>query len=165
MSDPSGTLESTLNENRLFPPPEMFQRQARVQSMEQYRREWRRSMDDPETYWAEQAEALHWFKPPERILEWKLPYAKWFGGGRINAAYNCLDRIIEAGKGDKTAILCEGEPVADPRTDPMPVEVRRITYFELREQVCRFANALKQLSVSKGDVVTIYMPMVPEAVV
>ena len=162
MSDPSGTIESKLHENRLFPPPEMFARQARIASMEQYRRLYQESIEQPERFWAEQADALHWFKRFDRVLEWNAPYARWFGGGRINAAYNCLDRIIDGGRGDKTALLFEGEPV-DP--DGQPREVRRITYRELRDDVCRFANALKTLGVKRGDVVTIYLPMVPEAVV
>ena len=165
MSDPTGTIESALHENRRFPPPEMFQRQARVQSMEQYRQLWDRSIRDPEAFWAEQARELHWFKQPDRVLEWDEPFAHWFGGGQINASYNCLDRVIAAGKGDRTAIVFEGEPVVDEGHDPTPAEVRRMSYSELRDEVCRFANALKALGVRKGDVVTIYMPMVPEAVV
>ncbi len=162
MSEPSGTIESTLHERRLFPPPEMFQRQARIASMEQYRSLWNRSISDPDGFWREQAQELHWFTPPQRILEWHEPYAKWFGGGRTNAAYNCLDRIVAGGRGDKTAILFEGEPVDE---ENQPREVRRLTYSELLEAVCRFANALRKLGVKKGDVVTIYMPMVPEAIV
>src|SRR5688500_2666535 len=162
MSDPSGTIEATLSERRVFPPPERFARQARISSMDQYRQLWRRSIDEPEAFWGEQAQDLHWFAPPQRVLEWSLPYAKWFGGGRINAAYNCLDRIVAGGRGDKTAILFEGEPVDEAG---QPREVRRISYRQLLEDVCRFANALKGLGVAKGDVVTIYMPMVPEAVI
>ena len=165
MADPSGTLESKLSEQRVFHPPEMFARQARLSSMEQYRTLYRRSIQDPEGFWGEQAGELHWFKPPEKVLEWNLPYAKWFSGGRINASYNCLDRIIASGRGDKTAILFEGEPVVDAKHDKTPTEVRRISYNELHEQVCRLANALKQIGVGKGDVVTIYMPMVPETAV
>ena len=100
--------------------------------------------------------SLHWFKPPTQVLDWSnAPHAKWFADGQINASYNCLDRHVEAGRGAKTALLFEGEP-GDTRT---------ITYEELLAETCRFANALKKLGVEKGDRVTIYMPMVPEAVV
>ena len=161
-ADEFKALESTQVETRVFPPNEMFQREARIQSMEQYQTMWRRSIDDPEGFWGEQADELHWFKQPERVLEWEEPYAKWFGGGQLNASYNCLDRIIDGGRGDKTAILFEGEPVDE---DGKPVEVRRISYRELRDEVSRFANGLKSIGVKKGDVVTLYLPMVPEAAV
>ena len=161
MSD-AKNLESTLQETRLFPPDGQFQRQARVQSMDEYRRLHARSVEDPEGFWAEQANELRWQRRPDRVLEWEEPYAKWFGGGRINASENCLDRIVDSGRGGKTAILFEGEPVDD---DGEPADVRRISYRELKDQVCRFANGLKSVGVTKGDVVTIYMPMVPEAAV
>ena len=161
-ADEFKALESSYEETRVFPPPEMYQRDARVQSMEQYRAMWQQSIDDPETFWAEQADELHWFTRPTSILKWEEPYAEWFGGGKLNAAYNCLDRIIDGGRGDKVAILFEGEPVDE---NSQPTDVRRITYRELRDEVNRFANGLKSIGVGKGDVVTIYLPMVPEAAV
>ena len=162
MSSPEDfkTLESSQIETRTFPPPEGFQRQARVGSMEQYRAMWQRSNDDPEGFWRDQADELHWFKRPTDVLTWNEPYAEWFGGGVLNAAYNCLDRIVASGRGDKLAILFEGEPVDD---EGRPTDVRRISYRELLADVCRFANGLKSLGVRKGDVVTLYLPMVPEA--
>ncbi len=161
MNDPTGTIQSTSTESRTFPPPEQFQRQARVQSMEEYRTIYDRSIADPEAFWGEQANELRWQRPWDRVLEWNEPYAKWFVGGKLNASENCLDRIIDSGRGDKTAILFEGEPV-DGTT---PTDVRKISYCQLRDDVCRFANGLKKLGVAKGDVVTLYMPMVPEAAV
>ena len=157
----STNIESKLQETRLFPPPAKFVAEARVGSMEQYRAMWQRSIDDPETFWAEQAEELAWAKKWDRVLEWDEPYAKWFGGGKINASVNCLDRIIDQGKGDKTAILFEGEPM----NGDQPAEVRKISYRELRDEVCKFASGLRELGVQKGDVVTLYMPMVPEAAI
>ena len=162
MSDTTQNLESTSSESRTFPPPDQFARQARVQSTDEYRQMYRRSLDDPEGFWAEQANELRWQKRWDSVLEWDEPYAKWFGGGKINASENCLDRIIDSGRGEKTAILFEGEPVDE---EGKPREVRRISYAELKEMVCRFANGLKSVGVRKGDVVTIYMPMVPEAAV
>ncbi len=150
----------------LFNPPESFQRQARVQSMEEYRRQWQRSVDDPEAFWAQAADELRWFKKWDKVLEWNEPYAEWFKGGHINASVNCLDRIVDSGRGEKTAILWEGEPVEDDNQTPAtPREVSRISYRDLLADVCRFANALKVQGVQRGDIVTIYMPMVPEAVV
>ena len=91
-----------------------------------------------------------------------MPYAKWFVGGKTNVAYNCLDKQIAAGKGDKTALLWEAEPLA---ADGKGGEVRKISYKQLKDDVCKFANGLKKLGVKKGDRVTIYMPMVPEAAI
>ena len=111
---------------------------------------------DDEGFWARQAsDLIDWSKPWDTILEWELPYAKWFVGGELNVSYNCLDRHVEAGRGDKVAFHWEGEP-GDSRT---------ITYAELLAEVQRFANVLKSLGVAKGDRVNIYMPMIPEAAV
>jgi acetyl-CoA synthetase len=130
--------------------------------MDEYRTMYRESIDQPDQFWAKAAEELHWFKKWDRVLEWNCPYAKWFVGAKTNLAYNCLDRQIDAGRGDKVAILWEGEPEQQPGKGG---EVRKITYRQLRDEVCRFANGLKKLGVKKGDRVTIYMPMVPEAVI
>ncbi len=146
------SIDSLLAEKRVFEPPAEFAAQAHVRSLEQYRQMYQRSLDDPEGFWGEIAESFHWFRRWDRVLEWNRPYAKWFVGGQTNLAYNCLDRQIEAGLGDHTAILFEGEPG----------DVRKLTFRELRDEVCRFANALKKLGVRKGDRVTLYMPMIPE---
>ena len=155
-------ISSTLQENRLFPVPDPFAQQAHVGSMEQYRETWRRSIEQPEAFWSEVASELHWFRRWDRVLEWNAPDAKWFVGGQTNLAYNCLERQIEAGRGDATAILFEGEPVDD---HGKPKEVRRLTYHQLRDEVCRLANGLKSIGVKKGDIVTLYMPMTPEAAI
>jgi acetyl-CoA synthetase len=155
MSESSGAIESTLHEERLFPPPEEFARRALLGSREEYDRLYRESIDHPERFWGRMAEEVHWLRKWDQVLDWKLPEAKWFVGGKLNASYACLDAQIDKGRGDKTAIIFESEPG----------EVMRITFNALREQVCRFANGLKKLGVKKGDRVTIYMPMVPEAAV
>ncbi|MCL4741627.1 MAG: acetate--CoA ligase [Phycisphaerales bacterium] len=159
----SASIESILQENRVFPPrpaDDLGMPRWHVASMEEYRRLHRRSVENPEGFWGEIASELHWFTPWKRVLEWKAPDAKWFVGGRTNLSYNCLDRQIASGEGDQTAIIWEGEPVG--ADGP---EVRRLTYHDLHAEVCRFANALKGAGVKKGDVVTIYMGMVPEVAV
>jgi acetyl-CoA synthetase len=151
----SDAIQTTLSETRTFPPPADFARQAHVQSLEQYEKMWRRSVEDPEAFWGEAAADFHWFTSWRRVLEWNLPDANWFVGATTNIAYNCLDHQVQLGRGEHTAILWEGEPG----------EIRRISYAELTADVCRFANALKAMGVRKGDRVTLYMPMVPELVV
>src|SRR5207244_7337391 len=111
-----------------------------------------RADKDFEGFWAEQAKTLQWRKPFSKVLEWEVPYAKWFGGGELNISENCLDRHVKAGKGTKVAYHWEGEP-GDTRT---------ITYQDLLDETQRAANALKALGVKKGDRVAIYMPMIPE---
>ncbi|MEQ9455362.1 MAG: acetate--CoA ligase [Phycisphaeraceae bacterium] len=159
-SGDSSSMESVLHEERKFPPPPAFSAQARVKSLEAYEELHKASIENPEKFWAEKAADLHWFKKWSRVLEWELPDAKWFVGAKTNMSYNCLDRQVEAGLGDRTAIIWEGEPT--PGGKP---EVRRISYKQLLADVSRFANVLKNLGVEKGDVVTIYMPMVPELAV
>ena len=111
---------------------------------------------DFEAFWAEQAKRISWDTEPTQVLDWSNPpFAKWFADGTLNAAYNCLDRHVEAGLGDRVAFHFEGEP-GDTRT---------ITYAELTSQVKRAANALTELGVQAGDRVAIYLPMIPEAVV
>ena len=161
MSDEQ-SIESTQQENRLFPPPAEFSQRAAVSSMEQYREMWQRSIDDPDAFWRDAAADLHWFEDFHAVCEFSAPDAKWFVGGKTNLAYNCLDRIIDAGGGERVALLFEGELEDE---EGKGGEIRRITYSELRDQVCRLANGLKALGVAKGQIVTIYMPMVPEAVV
>ena len=163
MADSSGAIESSLQEKRVFPPPPEFARRAHIRSREEYERLYRESIEQPEEFWGKMAEQIHWFKKWDRVLEWKLPYAKWFVGGKLNASYVCLDAQIEMGLGDKAAILWEGEPESG--RPGSGGSIHRISYRQLRDDVCRLANALRKLGVKKGDRVTIYMPMVPEAAV
>jgi acetyl-CoA synthetase len=155
MSESTGAIESTLQEQRLFAPPPKFTERARIRSRQEYDTLYRESIDQPEAFWSRMAEAVHWFKKWDKVLDWKSPYAKWFVGGKLNASYACLDAQIANGRGDKRAIVFEAEPG----------DVRHITFSQLRDQVCKLANGLKTLGVKRGDRVTIYMPMVPEAAV
>ena len=146
------TIDDLSTELRRFPPPDGFKADALVTGTDLYDE----AAEDDEGFWAGQAsELIAWSKPWDTILEWDLPYAKWFVGGELNVSYNCLDRHVEAGRGDKVAFHWEGEP-GDSRT---------ITYAELLDDVQRFANVLKSLGVAKGDRVNIYMPMIPEVAV
>jgi acetyl-CoA synthetase len=142
------TIESLLSEDRAFPPPEAFRAQANVPSEEIYAE----AEADLEGFWARQAGHLDWFQPYDRVLEWDPPYAKWFLGGKLNISYNCLDRHVQNGGGEKVAYHWEAE-AGDTKT---------ITYAQLLEDVCRCANALKSLGVGRGDRVAIYLPMIPE---
>jgi acetyl-CoA synthetase len=143
------TLSNLSSESRTFPPSEEFAAQANATA------EWyERAEADREAFWAEQAERLSWAQKWDRVLEWDAPFAKWFVGGKLNVAYNCVDRHVEAGYGDQVAIHWEGEP-GDTRT---------ITYADLQREVCKTANALIELGVGAGDRVAIQLPMVPEAV-
>ncbi|MBA3803572.1 MAG: acetate--CoA ligase [Acidimicrobiia bacterium] len=154
MSDdrPEQNIDALLAEDRTFPPSDEFKRDALVTDTDLYDEAAR----DDEAFWATQAaELVHWDREWDTILDWQLPYAKWFVGGQLNASYNCLDRHVEAGNGDKVALHWEGEPG----------DTRKITYTELCTEVQRFSNALKALGVAKGDVVNIYLPMIPEAAV
>ena len=139
-------IDSMQLEERRYPPPAEFAKSANAKPD---------IYDRPlEDFWKEEAlERVSWFKPFDRVLEWKLPYAKWFLGGKLNACYNCVDRHVEAGRGDKVAYFWEGEPVDQKRT---------LTFNDLQAEVVRFANGLKKLGVKKGTPVGIYMGMVPE---
>jgi acetyl-CoA synthetase len=163
MSDTANAtgIESSMQEHRLFPPDPAKAKQAWISSREQYEKMYRQSIDKPEEFWAKAAEELHWSTKWDRVLDWKSPHAKWFVGAKTNVAYNCLDAQIAKGRGDKTAILWEGELI-DGHGKP---EIRRLSFRQLTDEVCRFANGLKKLGVKKGDRVTIYMPMTPEAAV
>lgn len=153
MSQP--TIESILNEQRLFPPPPKFAQQAQIDP-ELYQQLCDRAQADPQQFWADLAEQeLHWFTPWHTILDWQPPFAKWFVGGTTNISYNCLDRHLTTWRRNKAALIWEGEP-GDSRT---------LTYAQLHREVCQFANALKHLGVEKGDRVGIYMPMIPEAAI
>ena len=142
------TIEDYFSETRLFPPSEQFRAQAVVGDPEIYDR----AAADWKGFWAEQAGALDWFRPWDTVLEWDLPFARWFDGGTLNVSYNCLDRHVAAGHEDKVAFHWEGEP-GDART---------VTYGQLLTDVSRFANVLRGLGVGRGDRVAIYMPMIPE---
>jgi acetyl-CoA synthetase len=149
MSSPSEkSLDALLDERRTFPPSEDFYKRANWNDPAIYERGER----DPEGYWAEQAKNLDWFTPWQRILEWNAPWAKWFVGGKLNVAYNCVDRHARSARRNKAAIIWEGEPG----------DSRVLTFGMLEREVNRFANGLKSLGVAKGDRVAIYMGMVPE---
>src|SRR4051794_20111389 len=109
MSEPSA-IESILSESRLFQPPADFSSKAEVGTFEEYEKLYERARSDPETFWAEQADALHWFKRWDKVLEWNEPFAKWFVGGKLNISYNCLDRHLTTWRKNKAAIIWEGEP-------------------------------------------------------
>ena len=146
------TIEALLLEQRKFPPSEAFKAKSLVVGTHLYDE----ASADYEAFWARQAEELvTWSQPWNTVCEWELPFSKWFIGGKLNVAYNCLDRHVLAGKGDKVAIHWEGEP-GDTRT---------ITYAELLAEVERFSNVLRGLGVGRGDRINIYLPMIPEAVV
>ena len=141
-------LAALLEEKRKFPPPEDFRRSAFVRDPEIYERAAR----DPETFWATEAKRLTWFEPWKRVLEWNPPHAKWFVGGKLNLAYNCVDRHAASDRRNKAAIIWEGEPG----------DSRVLTFGMLEREVNRFANVLKSLGVKKGDRVALYMGMIPE---
>ncbi|MFM7884012.1 MAG: acetate--CoA ligase [Microcystis panniformis] len=149
-------IESILQENRLFPPSAEFAQNATIKSLEEYQQLYAKAKADPQAFWAQLAEKeLHWFEKWSEVLDWQPPFAKWFVNGKINICYNCIDRHLTTWRRNKAAIIWEGEP-GDSRT---------ITYEQLHREVCQFANALKELGVKKGDVVGIYMPMIPEAAI
>jgi acetyl-CoA synthetase len=148
MAEPHGAIDALLSENRVFEPPEAFRRRALWNDGAVYER----AAADPEGFWAEQAGALSWFQTWDQVMDWSPPWVKWFTGGKLNVSYNCLDRHVESGGGDKVAYFWEGEPG----------EERTISYQQLLEEVCRFANGLKSLGVKKGDRVAIYLGMIPE---
>ena len=148
MAENHGAIDALLSENRVFEPSAEFRARALWNDPAVYDR----ASADPEGFWAEQAESLTWFQRWERTMEWNPPWVKWFLGGKLNASFNCLDRHLEAGGGEKVAYYWEGEPG----------EERVITYRELYEEVCRLANGLKSLGVRKGDRVAIYLGMIPE---
>ena len=146
------SIEALAMESRTFPPPDDFAAGALVSDRSLYDE----AEADHESFWARQAsELVEWSRPWDTVLDWQLPYAKWFEGGQLNVAANCLDRHVAAGNGDKVAIHWEGEP-GDTRT---------ITYAEMLDEVSKFTNVLKSLGVEKGDRINIYLPMVPEAAV
>ncbi len=157
------SIESVLNESRTFAPPapdEVGMSAWHIPSLAEYKAMHARSLDDPEGFWGEIARELHWFKPWGSVVDWNPPDAKWFVGGTTNLCYNCVDRQVASGHGDDVAIIWEGEPMDGP--GGAGPEVKRLTYLDLEQETARAANALREIGVKKGDVVTIYMGMVPE---
>jgi len=142
------TLSNLLQENRRFEPPADLAAQANVKADA-----YEEAAADRLGFWERAAERLTWAERWNTVLDWNPPFAKWFIGGKLNVAYNCVDRHVEAGKGDKVAYYWEGEPEGDSRV---------ITYAELQREVAKAANALEELGVRKGDRVAIYLPMIPE---
>jgi len=148
----SQSIDSILNERRVFQPSTEFSQDAHIKDLEHYQRLYREAEEDPERFWSEIAGQLHWFRKWDRVLEWDSPWAKWFIGGQINISYNCLDRHVATWRRNKAAIIWEGEPG----------EVRTLTYQQLLTEVKKFANVLKSLGIQKGDTVALYMGMTPE---
>ena len=154
--DKKSTIESVMVETRKFPPSKEFRERAYIGSMKEYNKIYERSINDPEVFWAELAEAeLAWFKKWDKVLSWEPPFAKWFEGGKINITYNCLDRHLNTWRKNKAAIIWESEHGQN----------RIYTYQQLHREVCKFSNVLINQGVRKGDRVCIYLPMVPELVI
>lgn len=150
------TIESILQEKRLFQPPAEFSEKAHIKSLEEYQALYDKAKADPQAFWGELAtQELDWFQKWDAVLDWQPPFAKWFVNGKINISYNCLDRHLTTWRKNKAALIWEGEP-GDSRT---------LTYAQLHREVCQMANVIKQLGVQKGDRVGIYMPMIPEAAI
>ena len=148
-------LTTSLQESRLFAPSSEFARAAHISSTEAYERLVSEAEVNPERFWEQRAEMLHWFKRWEQVREGEFPFVKWFTGGTTNVSYNCLDRHLATWRRNKAAIIWEGEP-GDRRT---------LTYTDLHRETCRFTNALKGLGLKQGDRALIYMPLVPEAAI
>ena len=156
MTSDNSSMESVSHEHRKFAPPSEFVDAAHISGDLAYRALYKKSVQDPEAFWAEAAGELHWFKKWDTVLDDSdAPFFRWFDGSRTNLSYNCLDRHIYAGRGDKIAIHWEGEPG----------DSRDISYAQLHLEVCRLANALKSRGVQKGDRIAVYLPMIPELAV
>ncbi|MDK2947774.1 MAG: acetyl-CoA synthetase, partial [Methanolobus sp.] len=134
----------------LFKAPEDFAKSANVNDPDIYRI----ADENPEKFWEKNAENIEWYSKWEKVLEWEPPHSKWFVGGKLNACYNCLDVNLKE-RADKNALIWESESG----------EILKYTYKELLEEVCKFANVLKDLGVKKGDIVTIYLPMIPQVII
>ncbi|MFL0757690.1 MAG: acetate--CoA ligase [Prochlorococcus sp.] len=156
-SDSSSNIQSVLQEQRVFQPTAQQASQSLIGSLEAYRQIADKAKADPDSFWGEAARSeLEWFEPFHTVLDWSNPpFARWFEGGTTNLSSNCLDRHLNGPKADKTALIWEGEPG----------DVRSFTYKQLHAEVCKAANALKALGIKKGDLVALYMPMVPEAAI
>ena len=148
-------MESLSQENRKFNPNPQFVKQAKIAGMDAYKELYQKSIEKPLEFWSDVANELHWFKPWDKVLdESNAPFYQWYTNAKTNISYNCLDRQVEAGKGDKVAFYWEGEPG----------DKKAFTYKELLDEVCRFSNALKSLGVKKGDRIALYLPMIPELI-
>ena len=152
MSTVTTNIESVLQEDRVFPPPPEFSAQAHIKSEAELDSLRAEAHANPEAFWARMAEELHWFKKWDTVLKWNPPHSEWFGGGKINISYNCLDRHLATWRRNKAALIWEGEPG----------ETRTYTYQQLHTEVCKFANVLKHAGVDRGDRVALYMPLIPE---
>ena len=149
-------MNALLREERVFEASASFKKIANISDKSSLDKMRADSLENPTKFWGDLGDKeLYWFKKPEQTLKWDAPYAQWFVGGETNVSYNCLDRVIENGGGDRTAIVWEGEPG----------DIRKYTYKELLAEVCRCANVLRDLGVNKGDAVGIYLPMIPEAAI
>ncbi|MFW6038098.1 MAG: acetate--CoA ligase [Candidatus Saliniplasma sp.] len=149
MAEEETHIESRMEGKDIYPPSKEFKENANVNDPEIYKY----AEENYEEFWADLAERLDWYEKWDEVLKWDPPHAEWFVNGKLNAAYNCVDRHVENGKGDKTALIWEGEPED---------ETRKYTFSELKDEVSKFANGLKELGVGKGDIVTFYLPMIPE---
>ena len=159
MADESKSMDSLMTEDRTFSPPSELKPNAHIKSLEQYEEMYNRSIEDPEGFWLEQAEMLHWFKKPTKALEftWDTKGRKiehtYFADGQLNVSYNCLDRHLGTERENKAALIWQGDEIDEDKS---------ITYKELHTEVCKFANVLKFLGIKKGDRVCIYLGMIPE---
>jgi len=155
--DRSTHIDSVLNEERVFQPPKEISVESKVRNLEEYYDLVKAAKDDPDKFWGDLARnEIHWFQPFTRVLNWDTPpFASWFEGGKTNVSFNCLDRHLKTSRADKTALIWEGEPG----------DQKSFTYRELHKEVCKTANALKSIGIGKGDLVALYMPMVPEAAI
>jgi len=155
MSEEDKKMKSVLTENRIFDPIEVSPEYAKTgMSMGEYKKLYKQSIEDMEGFWGEQAKSLDWFKPFDKVWEkTDLFPGKWFVGGKLNVAYNCIDRHVIAGNGDRVAIIWEADE---------PGQVREFTYNELLKEVSKVANAMRSKGLKKGDRVTIWLPMIPE---
>lgn len=150
-------IATVLTETRVFDPVKLNPEFAKTGlSFDEYKEMWKRSVEDLEGFWGEQAQSLDWFEPYEKVWErtsGDLFPGRWFIGGKLNVSYNCIDRHIKAGKGDKLAIIWEADE---------PWKGRTFTFDQLKSEVCKVANGMKKLGLKKGDRVTIWLPMIPE---
>ena len=159
MQEKQKTIDSLMTGGRTFPPPAKIRANTYINSEQQWREMWEKSINEPDTFWLEQAKSLTWFKEPSKSLDyvWDTKARKiehsWFADGELNVSYNCLDRHLGSPMANKTALLWQGEAED---------AVRKYTYQELHQEVCKFANVLKSKGIKKGDRVAIYLPMVPE---
>ena len=153
--DKKNSINNILEEKRIFPPSKKFAENSNISTQEELLSLKKQASDNPIQFWESFAKSeLDWFEPFQTVLDNENePFFEWFKEGKLNITYNCLDRHIKRGLGGKTALIWEGEPG----------DSKKYTYEELLKEVCKAANALKAIGVKKGDLVCIYMPMIPEA--